>query len=421
MVTRNTYQEYLQILQKELIPALGCTEPISIAYASSKARELLGEFPDHVLVECSGNVIKNVMGVVVPNTGNLRGVDTSAILGIVAGIAEKKLEVLSSVTPEDLKRTKELLDKRICKVKILEKSDGLHLRVTVFKGKKSAMVEIANGHTNIVRMEINGMTVFQKEEEAFCEDTERSGLNIAGILKFAESVKIQDVQDLLDKQCEYNKRIAEEGLANNYGADVGKMLLTNYGNDVKVLARAYPAAGVDARMNGCSLPVIINSGSGNQGLTVSLPVLIYGEQLGVSKEKLYRALVLSNLTAIHIKTGIGKLSAFCGAVSAACGCGAGIAYLYGGGYEMIAKTITNTLANIAGMICDGAKSSCAAKVASAVEAAVFAFYLARENKTFGAREGLVKDDVEETIRSFCTMAREGMYSTDQKILSLMLN
>jgi len=420
-----TYENYINILREELIPALGCTEPIAIAYASAKAREILGKMPEEIIAECSRNIIKNVKGVIVPTTGDMRGIDTCAVLGALAGRPEKKLEVLTDVRPEDIDRTRELLGTDICKVKMLSEGGNLHIRLSVRYGTDTALVEILDSHTNIVRMERNGETLFDaaKAEQETPEDpqTDRDCLNIRDIYDFANTVNIEDIRSIIDPQIEYNTKIAEEGLHHKYGANVGEMLLKHFGEDVKVMAKAYPAAGSDARMSGCVMPVVINSGSGNQGMTVSLPVIVFARSLKVSEEKLYRALVFSNLTAIRQKTIIGKLSAYCGVVSAACGSGAGISYLHDAPLDVISKTITNTLANVSGIICDGAKPSCAAKVASAVDAAIMAHYMAMDNKTFGAGEGLVKEDIEKTIKSFGLMGRDGMKETDRKILDLMID
>ncbi len=414
---------YLTVLKEELIPALGCTEPIAIALASAKAREVLGEFPDKMIAACSGNIIKNVKGVIVPTTGDMRGIETSAILGAVGGNAEKQLEVLADVKPAHIEKTKALLATGLCEVEIIHGSANLDVIITAIKGDHSAVVEIKNKHSNIIRIEKDGKVLYSKDGQAAGHQTQeldRTQMNIEEIYDFANTVEISDVKQLLDMQIEYNTKIAEEGLKNDYGANVGSTLLKCYGTDIKTLAKAYPAAGSDARMSGCILPVVINSGSGNQGMTVSLPVIQYARFLGVSQEKLYRALVISNLVAIHQKTGIGSLSAYCGAVSAACGSGVGIAYLYGAGMDIIGKTITNTLANVSGIICDGAKPSCAAKIASSVDAALLGYHMAINNQVFHSGEGIVKDSVEETIKSVGRLGKEGMRETDVEILKIMV-
>lgn len=418
---KHVYEEYLAILKEELVPALGCTEPIAIAYAAAKAREILGSQPEEITVCCSGNIIKNVKAVIVPTTGDMKGIETSAILGAVGGNPEKKLEVLVDVTDEDLELTRKLLKQKICHVKLLEGVSNLQIIVELKAGKTTALAEIAFSHTNIVRLEKNGRVLFSKEKKAEnAETTDRSLLNLKDIYEFAQTVKIEDVQDLVDRQLAYNMSIAREGLTKKYGANVGATILKYYGDDVRSRARSLPAAGSDARMNGCVLPVMINSGSGNQGMTVSLPVAVFADYLFVDKEREYRALVLSNLAAIYQKKELGKLSAYCGAVSAAAGAGAGIAYLHGADFDVIAETMTNTLANVSGIVCDGAKASCAAKIASSVDAAIMAYYMAAEHRGFRNGEGLVKENVEETIKSFGRMGREGMRSTDVEILKIML-
>lgn len=420
---QSIYQNFIKLLKKELVPALGCTEPIAIAYAVAKARDVLGAMPDQITVKCSGNIIKNVKGVIVPSTGNMKGVETSAILGAVAGKAEGKLEVLEGIQEDDIIRTKELLDQKICKVEILNGISNLHIIVVVEKDEDSAEVEIKDSHTNIVRIEKNGEILFiQEKEKAKDSETEDliKDLSLESIYEFANAVNIDEIKEIMDRQISYNMQIAQEGLDNEYGANVGKTILKNYGMDVKILAKAYPAAGSDARMGGCTMPVIINSGSGNQGMTVSLPVIVYAQHLNVSEELLYRALTLSNLLAVYLKSGIGRLSAYCGVVSAACASGAGITYLYQAPFETIAKTITNTIGNVSGIVCDGAKSSCAAKIASAVDAALMGHYMAMDDNTYGVGEGLVKENVERTIYTISKMGRDGMRETDVEILNLMI-
>lgn len=421
---KQSYKTYIDILQEELIPALGCTEPIAIAYASAKARELLGEFPEKIIAECSGNIVKNVKGVVVPTTKTLRGISAAAVIGAVGGDASKKLEILTSVTEEDLQKAKELLAQGLCEEKLLETPAKLHIIVRMYSGEHSSLVEIIHTHTGIVRLEKDGETIFsvpfnaEEQEEGL---TDRSCLSVEGIYEFAQTVEIDQVKDILDRQIGFNTAIAQEGMHNKYGANVGKSLISAYGDDIKVRARAVTAAGSDARMSGCEMPVVINSGSGNQGMTVSLPVIEYAHELGVSQEKLYRALCISNLIAIHQKTKIGRLSAYCGAVSAAAGAGAGITYLHGGDVKAISMTITNTLANVAGIVCDGAKPSCAAKIASSVDAAVMAFHMAMENRRFCPGEGIIKADIEDTIDSVSRMAKDGMKETDEEILKIMID
>ena len=418
---QHVYNEYLAILREEIVPALGCTEPIAIAYASAKARSVLGCLPEHITVKCSGNIIKNVKAVIVPTTGDMKGIETSAVLGAVGGNPDKKLEVLVGVTQEDLALTRELLKKKICSVELIEGVSSLQIIVEMTAGNESSLVEIAFSHTNIVRIEHNGALLFKKGLSVQnATETDRSLLNLKDIYTFATTVKLEDVADLMERQVDCNLKIAREGLSNKYGANVGSTILEHYGDDVRNRARALPAAGSDARMNGCVLPVMINSGSGNQGMTVSLPVEVYAEELEVTREKKIRALVLSNLIGIYQKNELGKLSAYCGAVSAAVGAGAAIAYLNNASYEVIEETIVNTLGNVSGIVCDGAKASCAAKIASSVDAAILAYHMASERRGFHCGEGLVKENAEKTLKSYGRMGREGMRATDVEILRIML-
>ena len=420
-MNQNVYREYLAILREEIVPALGCTEPIAIAYAAAKARSVLGRLPEHIDVRCSGNIIKNVKAVIVPTTGNMKGIETSAVLGAVGGNPDKKLEVLTDVSPKDLELTWELLRKKICSVSLLEGVSNLQIIVEMTAGQESALVEIAFSHTNIVRIEHNGTVVMKKGMSAQnATETDRSLLNLHDIYDFANTVDIAEVGGLMEDQVRCNMAIAREGLSNKYGANVGSTILEHYGRDARTMARALPAAGSDARMNGCVLPVMINSGSGNQGMTVSLPVQVFADALGVSREKKIRALVLSNLIAIYQKNELGKLSAYCGAVSAAVGAGAAIAYLHNADFDVIEGTIVNTLGNVSGIVCDGAKASCAAKIASSVDAAILAYYMASERRGFRNGEGLVKESVEKTLKSYGRMGREGMRATDIEILRIML-
>ena len=420
-MNQNVYREYLAILREEIVPALGCTEPIAIAYAAAKARSVLGRLPEHIDVRCSGNIIKNVKAVIVPTTGNMKGIETSAVLGAVGGNPDKKLEVPTDVSPKDLELTWELLRKKICSVSLLEGVSNLQIIVEMTAGQESALVEIAFSHTNIVRIEHNGTVVMKKGMSAQnATETDRSLLNLHDIYDFANTVDIAEVGGLMEDQVRCNMAIAREGLSNKYGANVGSTILEHYGRDARTMARALPAAGSDARMNGCVLPVMINSGSGNQGMTVSLPVQVFADALGVSREKKIRALVLSNLIAIYQKNELGKLSAYCGAVSAAVGAGAAIAYLHNADFDVIEGTIVNTLGNVSGIVCDGAKASCAAKIASSVDAAILAYYMASERRGFRNGEGLVKESAEKTLKSYGRMGREGMRATDIEILRIML-
>ena len=418
---KHTYNQYLAILKSELVPALGCTEPIAIAFAAAKARDVLGCKPHFIEMQCSGNIIKNVKGVTVPNSGGLKGIDVAAVLGVVGGRADKNLEVLQSITPEHIEETKTLVADGYCRCDLIENEENLYIIAKVWAGEQSASVEIKSKHTHITKITKNGTIIFSQDDISQAEEAgDKSLLNIKEIVEFANTVHIEDIKEILDRQIEMNTAIANEGLRNSYGTEVGRTLLEFYGNDVRVRARAKSAAGSDARMSGCALPVVINSGSGNQGMTVSLPVIEYAHELGVSKEKLYRALVIANLVSIHQKKYIGSLSAYCGATSAGCGAGCGITYLYGGGYNEISKTIVNTIGNIGGMVCDGAKPSCAAKIASAVDAGIMGFLMGRKNRVFQSGEGLVQGDVERTIQNLGRMGRVGMKATDVEILNIMI-
>ncbi|MDQ2083470.1 L-serine ammonia-lyase, iron-sulfur-dependent, subunit alpha [Xanthobacteraceae bacterium Astr-EGSB] len=421
--TADIHRTYLAILRRELVPALGCTEPIAVAYAAAEAARVLGTSPDHAEIWCSGNIIKNVMGVVVPNTGGLKGVDAAAIAGIIGGDSGLGMQVLETVTAARHAEIRRLLDARFCSTHLIEGEDNLFIIAKVFAGDQTAEVVIRGAHTNIVRVVRSGEVIVDdagEDDVGESVDAPSPELNVRDILAFADTVALDQIADIISAQIEKNTRIAEEGLRGQYGVCVGRTLLKHCGSDFKTRAKARAAAGSDARMSGCALPVIINSGSGNQGIAVSLPVITYAEDMKVGREELYRALVLSNLIAIHQKTAIGKLSAFCGAVSAACGSGAAITYLSGGDYEEICNTITNTLANVGGIVCDGAKPSCAAKIASAVDAAIMAHHLSVEGKVFSGGEGLVTADVECTIANIGRMASEGMKSTDVEILRLMV-
>ncbi|MSS64845.1 L-cysteine desulfidase family protein [Velocimicrobium porci] len=415
------YQTYVDILREELIPAMGCTEPIAIAYGAAVARQTLGAVPDKVLIEASGNIIKNVKSVIVPNTGKLKGIESAAAAGIIAGDAKKQLEVISEVTEEQ--RQKILEYKQTCPITVKPSDSNFifDIIITVWKEKSYAKVRIVNYHTNIVLVEKNGVIEEKVEFEEHQDEglTDRSLLTIEGIVEFANTVDLNDVRDVIKRQIEYNMKIAEEGLNNSYGANIGKVILQNNENTITNRAKAMAAAASDARMNGCELPVIIVSGSGNQGITSSVPVIEFAKELNISEEKLYRALVLSNLVTIHQKTGIGRLSAYCGAVSAGCGSGAGIAYLHGGGYDEISHTIVNSVAILSGTICDGAKSSCAAKIALAVEAGILGFQMYKNGQEFVGGDGIVSHGVENTIANVGTLARDGMKETDKKIIHIM--
>ncbi|MBD5160981.1 MAG: serine dehydratase subunit alpha family protein [Oscillibacter sp.] len=418
------YRHFVQILREELVPAMGCTEPIAIAYGAAKAREVLGCLPDRMLVEASGNIIKNVKSVVVPNTGGLKGIEAAAAAGAVAGDAGKILEVISRVTEEQKADLRAYLAGHEIRVKPAEGDVVFDIVLTLWSGEDRVRLRIADYHTNIVLIEKNGEVLLKCGEvvasgAAASGLTDRSCLTVDAIVDFADTVDLADVRELVERQIEYNCAIAREGMDNPWGANIGKVLRTYYGEDVKVRARYMAAAGSDARMSGCEMPVIIVSGSGNQGITASVPVVEYAGELGVSHGKLLRAVTLSDLLTIHMKTGIGRLSAYCGAVSAGCAAGGAIAYLHGGGRREVAHTLVNALATISGMICDGAKPSCAAKIAAAVDAGVLGWHMFRSGQQFRGGEGIVTKGVEETIANIGRLGRLGMRETDREIIRIM--
>lgn len=446
--SRNSF--FLDILRRELIPATGCTEPIAIAYAAAKAREILGVIPDRAVVQVSGNLIKNVKSVYVPNTDRQRGIAAAAAVGIIAGDAQKELEVISQVSALQRSEVNQYLERNVIQVEYLDSPCSFDLIITVFSGERSALVHLEDYHTNIVELKKDGLPIaipgkenainsdrsdaatlpiigptarHKKILDKHGEDYDFSRVSVKSILEFANAVELDSVQELLQTEIEYNMAIAEEGLKNSYGANIGSTILKSYDTaDVKIRAQAYTAAGSDARMGGCALPVVINSGSGNQGLTVSIPVIVYAQELNVSQEKLYRALILSNLIAIYIKNGMGRLSAYCGAISASSGAGAGIAYLHGGGLREISHTVVNSIAILSGVICDGAKASCAAKIAAAVNAAVLGFLMFTNNENeFVNGEGLVAKGIEATINNIIRLGKEGMKETDKEIIRMMMN
>ncbi len=418
------YQKYLDILKEELVPALGCTEPIAIAYAAAKARDVLEEFPAKVNIYCSGNIIKNVKSVVVPNTGGQKGIVVSALAGIVGGNADEEMEVLSHLEEKHAKMIAGLMNEGIGKVIALDTAKSLHIIIEVFTSQSSASVEIQDFHTNIVRIIKNGKPLYEKTgcENAYLGNlTDRSILNVEHIYTFARTVPLELVSDLIRQQITNNMAIAAEGLRGHYGVDIGNTLLRNGDGSVFSRVKAYTAAASEARMSGSKLPVTTNSGSGNQGIASSVPVIIYARENAAEEERMIRALVLTNLLTIHQKTLIGRLSAFCGVVSASCSSGAGITYLAGGTLEQIKMTITNTLANVSGIVCDGAKPSCGIKIAASLDAAIMAHLLAMDHKAYLPGDGLVKSNVEETITSVGKLARDGMKETDTQILKLMLD
>ena len=416
------YHNYIAILEEELRPAMGCTEPIAIAYAAAKARQTLGTLPERLLVEASGNIIKNVKSVVVPHTGGLRGIPAAAAAGTVAGDADAELEVLAHVTAEQIQAMSDYIARVPIEVRYADTGRIFDIQITAFAGEDCATVRIADYHTNVVLVSRNGEVLLRQELTDRIDDrlTDRTCLSVEGIVDFADSVDCADVKAVLERQIDYNMAIAKEGLSGSYGANIGKTILRGREYDINYKMRAWAAAGSDARMNGCELPVVINSGSGNQGITASVPVIVYAQENGKSHEELLRALCVSNLITTHLKTGIGRLSAYCGAVSAGVGAGAGIAYLKGGRFEMIAHTVVNAVAITSGIICDGAKASCAAKIAAAVDAGLLGLAMYEDGNQFFGGDGIVKKGVECTIETVGKLASRGMQQTDKEIIQLMM-
>lgn len=408
---------FIELLNEELVTALGCTEPIAIAYCAAKSRELLGDFPQRVEIYASNNIIKNVKSVTVPKSGGMKGVDTACVLGVVAGNAALGLEVLNDVTEKDVQTAKTLLKDGFCETYALKTTSTLNIIVKVFGNGNSAEVELKDGHTNIVRTVLNGKVLFENDKPIVEKEYD---FTLEEAYGFVKNIELEKVEEIISRQLEKNVAIAKEGLKGNYGSMVGKTLMLNYKDDVANRARAMAAAGSDARMNGCAMPVVINSGSGNQGITLSVPIYVFAEEYKKSKEELIRATLLSNLVSIYIKKGIGKLSAFCGAVSASCGVAAGLVFLMGGSFAQVGEAITNTAGNVSGIVCDGAKSSCAAKIASSVDAGIMAFYMAMRNNVFCGGDGIVDDSIEGTIANVSRLGRNGMRETDDEIISIML-
>lgn len=421
MISEELYGQYVRILEEELVPAMGCTEPVSIAYAAAKAKSVLGEAPVHATLELSGNIVKNAKSVTVPHTGGLRGIKAAFAAGIVAGRADAGLEVIADVTAEQIVEIAAFVDTFDLRIVVPQKAHIFDIAITLHSRKHSVYIHIVDNHTNVVRLEKDGEVLLQKEEEETGQRTDRNVLNVKDIVEFADNVRLEDVREVIGRQIEYNMAIAEEGMQKDYGANIGKVLLRSYQPDIKTTAKAYAAAGSDARMNGCELPVVINSGSGNQGITVSVPVIVYARGLNLPEDKLYRALCISNLVAVHLKAGIGTLSAYCGVVSAGAGAGCGIAYLLGGGYKEISHCLVNALAIDSGIICDGAKASCAAKISTAVESGLLGLNMFYSGSQFYAGDGIVKKGVENTIHSVSRLAHDGMRETDKEIIRIMLD
>lgn len=415
------YSIYVQILKEELVMAMGCTEPIAISYACAKATQVLDHLPDRIVVKASGSIIKNVKSVIVPHTNGLKGIEVAAAAGALYGDADAKLEVLSRATREQIEELPEYVQNTNITVQHIEQGHVFDLEIHVYYEQEHASVRIVDTHTNIVQIEKNWQVIFEDKTTSLELKADHSALIMKQIWDFSQTVDIDDVKEILDRQITCNMAIANEGIHNSYGANIGHVILNMDSDCVKTRAKAYAAAGSDARMNGCELPVVINSGSGNQGITCCVPVVVYAKELDCTQEQLYRALVLSNLTAIYIKTGIGTLSAFCGAVSAGAAAGAGIAYLHNGTYKEIQHTIVNALAILSGTICDGAKASCAAKIASSVDAGIMGYYMYKNKQQFYAGDGIIAHSVDETIQNIGTLGSQGMLQTNDKIIEMMIS
>lgn len=414
---------FSQILHDELICALGCTEPIAVALASARAREVLGAMPTRVEAWCSGNIIKNVMGVTVPNSDGMKGIDSAVALGIVGGVPSLGLEVLSRITDEQRREARQLIDDGIIQVHLKEAVPSLNIEIRMIDAQDNrVVVEILNKHNNITRIAYNGQEFVEAQVLGHeSEPDHYQQLSMAGILDYAESVDLAEVREPLQNQMTLNQAIADAGLDQEFGSAIGRILLSG-AEDLRTRARARAAAGSDARMSGCALPVVINAGSGNQGITCSIPVMEYGRAQGATDDQIMRALLVSNLTALHIKRYIGRLSAFCGVTSAGAAAGAGIAWLSDPtDRDLVFQTVANALMIDTGMICDGAKPSCAAKIASAVDAGITGFEMARSGRSFQAGEGLLKEDIEDTIRNVGRLGARGMKETDIEILNMMLD
>ncbi|MBQ8341455.1 MAG: serine dehydratase subunit alpha family protein [Clostridia bacterium] len=421
MLCEKTKQDFLDILAEELIPAMGCTEPIALANAAARGAALLSGKPDRIVAKCSGNMIKNVRCVRIPNSGGMTGIEAACSLGALAGDAARHMEVLEAVTPEGLAATTAFLKAERCKVEFLESPIALHFIIELYREGESVAVEVRYSHTNIVRIVKNGETLFETDD--LCEATEvadRSALSIENILAFTNEIEIERIAPFAKKQIECNMAIAERGMQGDFGVGIGPTILEVYPTGTFNQMRAYAAAASEARMDGCDMPVIITSGSGNQGITSSVPVIVYARRKNIPEERMFRALMFSSLLTVYQKEYIGKLSAFCGAVSAACAAGAAVTYMVGGSIEQIKHTIDNTLADTPGIICDGAKASCAAKISSALDAAMFAHALAMRGKAYGSNTGILQDDTGETISRVGHIGRVGMQPTDQEIVKIMI-
>lgn len=421
------YFEYIELLKSELIVAMGCTEPVSVAYCAALCKKTLKEMPNKVEVFVSSNILKNVKSVIVPNTNGEKGIDTAVAAGIVGGDSSKELQTLSCICESEIKSIDEFKKNTPIIVHAINDGHIFDVGVKCYSDNHTAYVRIVDNHINVVDVKYDGISLNTpqqtcKENVCNTKQTEfKKTITIKEILDFAQVCDIDDVKEILDRQIKYNMEIAEEGIKNNYGANIGKILLETYGNHPYIKARAYAAAGSDARMNGCEKPVVINSGSGNQGITSSVPVIVYAKEINAPLEKLYRALILSNLCTIHLKTGIGTLSAYCGVVSAGCSSGVGICYLDGGDFKAISYSLRNALAIASGIVCDGAKASCAAKISSAVDAGIMGYCMYKNGTRFHSGDGIVKHGLENTIETVGLLARIGMSETDKEIIKLMLD
>ncbi len=417
---REIYDCYLAIMKEEMIPAMGCTEPIALAYGAAKAREVLGREPEHIKARCSGNIVKNVRCVSIPNSGGLMGIPAAVVLGAVGGDASKNMEVLASVNDDDRARTAELLKQNICEMELLDSEIPLHFILEMSAGEDTVLLEIKYDHTNVTKIVKNQEVLVDKDVDEEYVEADRSKLNLEDMKEFADTVNLSDVMPLIEPQIRCNMEIAKEGMTGKYGLGIGRIIKESYSDDILTRMRSMTAAASEARMGGCEMPVIINSGSGNQGIACSVPLIIYAREMELPDYVLYRGLVFSNLLTVYQKQYIGKLSAFCGAVSASCASGAAITYMVGGDINLIKKTIENTLANVPGIICDGAKISCAAKIAASLDAAYLAHHLAMNNQAYAPYTGILQEDTSETISCVGMIGKEGMKETDREILKIMI-
>ena len=421
MLTEKIKNDFLAILNEELIPAMGCTEPIALAYASAKGASMLGGEPTKIIARCSGNIIKNVRCVRIPNSGGMTGIEAACSLGAIAGDAERHMEVLESVTQEGLAKTRKFLKEQRCSIEFLESKIPLHFIIEIYREAEYISVEVRHSHTNIVKIIKNGETLFMTEDLREAQEVaDRQALSIENIISFANEIELEKIKPFTDKQITCNMTIAERGMKGDFGVGIGKAIFETYADTIFTKMRAYTAAASEARMEGCDMPVIITSGSGNQGIASSVPVIIYAREKNIPDETMRRALIFSSLLTVYQKEYIGKLSAFCGAVSASCAAGAAITYMVGGTLTQIKDTIDNTLADIPGIICDGAKASCAVKISSALDAALFAHSLAMKGKAYASNTGILQEDTGDTISCVGHIGRVGMQPTDEEIVKIMI-